>query len=211
MIFFRARLLAEAGDIKSSIEGLVRVSELDPSRRVVAAAAIERMMAQHRDMPEIHEALGIIYFEMGKFPQAKDLLSGAVKMVEDPERRTRVLFYLAESSSGPAAGGKGRGDHGPGAEAEPRCRRGLPGPAPVQPAPDAGGGGQVLPGPAGGPGRRVPQAGPGRKTGGGGQARHRHQPAGLQAPGQGDNRTPVAALWPGPSWAGARRSRRWKC
>ncbi|MDO9069080.1 MAG: tetratricopeptide repeat protein, partial [Deltaproteobacteria bacterium] len=97
VIFFRARLLAEAGDIKSSIEGLVRVSELDPSRRVVAAAAIERMMAQHRDMPEIHEALGIIYFEMGKFPQAKDLLSGAVKMVEDPERRTRVLFYLAES------------------------------------------------------------------------------------------------------------------
>ena len=97
VIFFRARLLAEAGDIKSSIEGLVRVSELDSSRRVVAAAAIERMMAQHRDMPEIHEALGIIYFEMGKFPQAKDLLSGAVKMVEDPERRTRVLFYLAES------------------------------------------------------------------------------------------------------------------
>jgi tetratricopeptide (TPR) repeat protein len=97
VIFFRARLLAEAGDIKSSIEGLVRVAELDPARRVVAAAAIERMMAQHPDMPEIYEALGIIYFEMGKFPQAKDLLSGAVKMVEDPERKMRVLFFLAES------------------------------------------------------------------------------------------------------------------
>jgi len=97
VIFFRARLLAESGDIKSSIAGLVRVSELDPARRLVAAAAIERMMTQHPDLPEIYEALGVIYFEMGKFPQARDLLSGAVKMVEDPERKTRTLFYLAES------------------------------------------------------------------------------------------------------------------
>ena len=97
VIFFRSRLLAEAGDIKTSIAGLVRVAELDPARRVVAAAAIERMMAQHPDLPEIHEALGVIYFEMGKFPQAKELLAGAVKIVEDPERKTRVLFYLAES------------------------------------------------------------------------------------------------------------------
>lgn len=97
VIFFKSRLLAESGDISSSIAGLVRVSELDPARRVVAAAAIERMMSQHPDMPEIHEALGIIYFEMGKFPQAKDLLSGAVKMLEDPERKTRALFFLAES------------------------------------------------------------------------------------------------------------------
>jgi tetratricopeptide (TPR) repeat protein len=97
IIFFQSRLLSESGDIKSSVAGLVRVAELDPARRTSAAAAIERMMAQHPDLPEIYEALGIIYFEMGKFPQAKDLLSGAMKMVEDPERKMRVLFYLAES------------------------------------------------------------------------------------------------------------------
>ncbi|MBI4726489.1 tetratricopeptide repeat protein [candidate division TA06 bacterium] len=97
ILFFKSRLLAESGDLKASIAGLVRVSELDPSRRTAAAAAIERMMAQHSDLPEIYEALGIIYFEMGKFPQARDLLSGAVKMVEDPERKMRVLFFLAES------------------------------------------------------------------------------------------------------------------
>jgi tetratricopeptide (TPR) repeat protein len=48
-------------------------------------------------MPELYEALGTIYFEQGKFPQARDMLVSASKMLEDKERRMRVLFYLAES------------------------------------------------------------------------------------------------------------------
>jgi tetratricopeptide (TPR) repeat protein len=75
----------------------VRISELDANRRAAAAQAIEKMMARDPNMPELYEALGTIYFEQGKFPQARDMLVSAAKMLEDKERRMRVLFYLAES------------------------------------------------------------------------------------------------------------------
>ncbi|MDI6738749.1 MAG: tetratricopeptide repeat protein [Candidatus Edwardsbacteria bacterium] len=96
-LLLRSHTLAAAGDNKTAMEGFIRACELDPNLRQPVAAEIEKMRAAKPDMPEAFEALGMIYFESGKFTLARDMLAKAVDMITDPERRIRAGFYLAES------------------------------------------------------------------------------------------------------------------
>lgn len=97
ILLLRSRLQAAAGDHRAAMEGFTRACELNPDLRQPVAAEIEKIRAQSPDLPEANEALGMIYFEGGKFTQARDLLAKAVDGITDPERRIRATFYLAES------------------------------------------------------------------------------------------------------------------
>ncbi len=96
-VILRARIQAELGRHSEAVAGYLRACELDNAFRPAAAAEIEKMLAAAPARPEITEALGTIYFEMGKFSQARDLLARAAAELADPERRMRALFFLAES------------------------------------------------------------------------------------------------------------------
>ncbi len=96
-LLLRSRLLVAAGDRRTAMDGYVRVCELEPGLRQPVAAEIEKLRADEPDLPEACEALGMIYFESGKFTLARDLLSKAADTLADPERRIRAGFYLAES------------------------------------------------------------------------------------------------------------------
>ncbi|HTY08490.1 MAG TPA: tetratricopeptide repeat protein [Candidatus Edwardsbacteria bacterium] len=96
-LLLRSRLQAAAGEFKPAMDGFSRACEIDPNLRQPVAAEIEQLRADRPDLPEACEALGMIYFESGKFTLARDLLAKAVETIADGERKIRATFYLAES------------------------------------------------------------------------------------------------------------------
>lgn len=96
-VILSSRILADQGRLAEAVAGYMRACELDNAFRPTAAAEIEKMLPASPKLPEIYEALGTIYFELGKFTQARDMLPQASGMITDPERRMRILFFLAET------------------------------------------------------------------------------------------------------------------
>jgi len=96
-VILNSRIMADQGRPAEAAAGYLRACELDNAFRPTAAAEIEKMLPANPKLPEIFEALGTIYFELGKFIQARDMLSQASILLTDPERRMRTLFFLAEA------------------------------------------------------------------------------------------------------------------
>ncbi len=96
-VILSSRILAEQGRFAEAVAGYMRACELDNAFRPIAAAELEKMLPASPKLPEIYEALGTVYFELGKFTQARDMLPQASGMITDPERRMRMLFFLAET------------------------------------------------------------------------------------------------------------------
>ncbi len=96
-LLLRSRILVELGQIEPAIDGFVRTAEASAELRPLVLAELERLLPAHQNLGRLQEALGTIYFELGKFPQACSALSSAVKLIADSETKIRLLFYLAES------------------------------------------------------------------------------------------------------------------
>lgn len=96
-VILSSRILAEQGKLTEAVSGYMKACELDKGFRPTAAGEIEKILAQEPQSSEIAEALGTLYFELGKFAQAREILSRAAVTIKDNERKTRVLFFLAES------------------------------------------------------------------------------------------------------------------
>ncbi len=96
-LLLRSRILVEVGQIEPAVDGFVRAAEASAEVRPQVLAELEKLQAGNQGLGRIHEALGTIYFETGRFPQARDALSQAVKLISDGETKIRLLFFLAES------------------------------------------------------------------------------------------------------------------
>lgn len=96
-LMLRSRILVEVGQVEPAVDGFVRAAEASADVRPQVLAELERLQAGNPGLGSIHEALGTIYFEMGKFPQARDSLAQAVKLISDGETKIRLFFFLAES------------------------------------------------------------------------------------------------------------------
>lgn len=96
-LMLRSRILVEVGQLEPAVDGFVRAAEASAEARPQVLAELEKLQASGQGLGRIHEALGTIYFEMGKFPQARDSLTQAVKLVADGESKIRLYFFLAES------------------------------------------------------------------------------------------------------------------
>jgi tetratricopeptide (TPR) repeat protein len=96
-VILSSRILADQGRVAEAMAGYMKACELDNAFRPSAVAEIEKLQLANPNVPEIFEALGTIYFELGKFTQARDMLTQASGMIADSERKMRVLFFLAEA------------------------------------------------------------------------------------------------------------------
>jgi tetratricopeptide (TPR) repeat protein len=96
-LMLRSRILVEVGQVEPAVDGFVRAAEVSADIRPQVVAELEKLQSGNQGLGRIHEALGTIYFEMGKFPQARESLSQAVKLVADSETKIRLYFFLAES------------------------------------------------------------------------------------------------------------------
>lgn len=96
-LMLRSRLLSESGQLEKAIDGFIRAAEINADIRPQLLPELERIRAANPNLAKANEALGTIYFEMGKFPQARDALSQAILLMPDGEEKMRLLFFLAES------------------------------------------------------------------------------------------------------------------
>ncbi len=96
-VILSSRILAEQEKFAEAVSGYMKVCEMDKGFRPTAVGEIEKMLAQKPQSSEIAEALGTLYFELGKFSQAREILSRAAEKIKDNDRKMRLLFFLAES------------------------------------------------------------------------------------------------------------------